>query len=284
MAKAGNRFIEAEAYRLAASLSFYGLSSMLPLLLVAFGAGDLVLGDSHDLRQQLISTLNVTDSPALRSLILDTVDGAGKAGERSAWSIGIGVFGALFGASGIFLELDASMGKLFRVTSAKLSVWGDIKLFLRERGVALLLVIGTCLLLLFGMVVLSAVELMAAQLRFPSQALPGVLTYLGTFVLTAGALSLCYRVVPAPRVSPACALYGGALAATLLALVRVPLSWGLTHLTSYSAYGVIGALLVLVTWFYVASSILLFGGALAAVLSETKRAAGGADTPQQGSP
>ncbi len=279
LVKAGSRFIDVEAYRLAASLSFYGLSSMLPLLLVAFGAGDLVLGDSHDLRQELISMLNVTDSPALRSLILDTVDGAGKARDRSSWSIGLGLFGAVFGASGIFLELDATMGKLFRVAPVKRSIGGEIKLFLRDRSVALVLVMGTCLLLLFGMVVLSALELVASQVRLPSDVWPGLLTYLGTFVLTATALTLCYRVLPAPRVGWGSALWGGALAATLLALVRWPLSWGLTQLTSYSTYGVIGALLVLVTWFYVANSILLLGAALTALLNETKSAAGAPSRP-----
>jgi len=275
MATAASRFVDAEAYRLAASLSFYGLSSMLPLLLVAFGAGDLVLSDSDALRQQLIGTLNVTDSPVLRSLILETVGGAGTAEVASGWSIAIGLFGAVFGASGIFLELDAALEKLFRVSPAQYSVWGSIKRFLRDRTHALLLVVGTCLLMLSGMVVLSAAEVLGSQVKLPSKLWPGALAYMGTFLLTGVAITLCYKVVPAPRVRIGCALIGGFVAATLITLVRFPLAWGVTHLTSYSAYGVIGAMLVLVTWFYVASSILLFGASLTAVLNETKRSAAG---------
>jgi uncharacterized BrkB/YihY/UPF0761 family membrane protein len=44
------------------------------------------------------------------------------------------------------------------------------------------------------------------------------------------------------------------------------------HLTSYAAYGVVGVLLLIMTWLYVASCILLFGAALASV-SNAKRSA-----------
>jgi membrane protein len=214
--------------------------------------------------------LNVTNSPALRELIVETLESVGKAQATTGWSIAIGAVGALFGASGIFMELDAAFEKIFLVKAKKRSIWGDIKRFLLDRGIALLLVLGTSATLLFGMVVLSAMELLASQIRFPSNALPGVLTYAGTLALTAIGLSLCYRVVPEPPVRFRSALAAGALAATLLALVRLPLSWALTHLTSYAAYGIIGAMLVLVTWFYVAGCILLFGAALTAVLDERR--------------
>ena len=264
-----DRFIDAEGYRLAASMSFYALGSLLPLLLLAMGVADALLGDSSALRQRLIGLLNVTNSQALRELIVSTLEGVKGSGERSTWGIALGLIGAAFGASGIFLELDAAMEKLFRVPPVRRSPLEHIKRFLLDRGAALLLVIGTCLLLLFGVVVLSSLELLATKLRLPSQSWPGTVTYLMTLGLLLAALTLCYRVVPQPRVSLRAALGGAAFAVFGLTLMRLPLAWAIEHLTSYSAYGVVGALLVLVTWFYVAGNILLLGAAVTASAWQT---------------
>jgi membrane protein len=266
-----DRFIDVEGYRLAASLSFYALSSLLPLLLLAAAAADIVLGDSNEVRQSLIGVLDVTDSPSLRELILGALEDAQGAGERSNVGIVVGLLGAIFGASGIFLELDTALEKLFRVPPVSRTVRQHVKRFLLDRGAALLLVIATCLLLLFGVLVLSTLELLATKLRVPSDTWPGALTYLGTIGLFMAALTLCYRVVPAPRVHWRSAFAGALLATVGLTLTRLPLGWAITNLTSYATYGVVGTLLVLVTWFYAAGNILLLGGAMAAQVNHSRR-------------
>lgn len=277
-----DRFIEGEAYRLAASLSFYALSSLLPLLLVALGVADALLGDSATFRQTLISMFDVTDSPTLRELILEALQSARGGSERSSWSIVLGLFGAALGASGIFLELDAAMEKLFRVAPVRRSPLGHVRRFLLDRGVALLLVIATSLLLLFGAVVLSSLELLATRLRIPSDAWPGALTYTATLALLTGALTLCYRVLPQPNVRLGAAFAGAAFATLGLTIARLPLTWGIAHLTSYATYGVVGALLVLVTWFYVAGCILLLGAALTARVNELRGHASAEDQRDYG--
>jgi uncharacterized BrkB/YihY/UPF0761 family membrane protein len=63
------------------------------------------------------------------------------------------------------------------------------------------------------------------------------------------------------------------VAALALLAARWPLTWAVVHLTSYAAYGVVGVLLLIMTWLYVASCILLFGAALAAVSNGQRPAA-----------
>jgi uncharacterized BrkB/YihY/UPF0761 family membrane protein len=157
------------------------------------------------------------------------------------------------------------------VAPVRRTAFEHVRHFLLDRGAALLLVIGTCLLLLFGALVLSSVELLASRLRLPAGTWPGTLTYLLTVALLVGALTLCFRILPGPRVPLRAALAGALVATFGLIVVRLPLTWAITHLTSYSTYGVIGALLVLVSWFYVASCVLLFGAALTARASTLRR-------------
>jgi membrane protein len=261
------RWSDAEAYRLSASLSFYALSSIFPLMLVAVSAGELVLGGSAEVRGTLISALDGTRSETVRGLLEDTLEGVQGAAARSHWGVIVGLLGALFGASGIFLELEAALNKLFQVPVVKQSFWQDVKTTLHERAAALGLVMVTCVVLLFGTFVLAGADVVAARLPGHLAALPGLFTNLASLLLTAAALALCYRVVPAITVHWTAAALGGLFAALGLVAARWPLTWAVVHLTSYAAYGIVGVLLLIMTWLYTAGCILLFGAAVAAVLN-----------------
>jgi membrane protein len=265
------RFVDAEAYRLSAALSFYALSSLFPLMLVAVSAGELVLGGSAEVRGTLISALDGTNSETVRGLLEDTLEGVQGAAARSHWGVIVGLVGAVFGASGIFLELEAALNKLFRVPLVKRSFWQEVKLTLHERAAALGLVVITSVVLLFGTFILAGADVVAARLPAHSAALPGLITNLASLLLTTAALTLCYRIVPGIPVRWPAAALGALLAALGLLLARWPLTWAVVHLTSYAAYGIVGVLLLIMTWLYVAGCILLFGAALAAVSNAERR-------------
>ena len=268
---------DAEAYRLSAALSFYALSSIFPLMLVAVSAGELVLGGSAEVRGTLISALDGTNSETVRGLLEDTLESVQGAAPRSHWGVVVGLLGAVFGASGIFLELETALNKLFRVPVVKRSFWQEVKATLHERAAALSLVMITSVVLLFGTFVLAGADVVATRLPTQSAALPGVITNLASLLLTVAALTLCYRVVPGMTVRWPAAALGALVAALALLAVRWPLTWAVVHLTSYAAYGVVGVLLLIMTWLYVASCILLFGAALAAVSNGPRPRAQSAD-------
>lgn len=262
---AGERFVDAEAYRLSASLSFYTLSSIFPLMLVAIGLAKFMVGDSESLQTSLISTLDATNSAAVHSLIRDTLAAIRESRNNDLWGVVIGSIAAVFGASGIFLELDAAMGKIFLVKHPYDSFWRSILKTLRERATALVLVIITSLLLLCGTLVLATVEAIISHIPIVERAFPGAFTEVGALGFTVIALCLCYKIVPGTPVRWIPALIGAATAGSMLHAIRWPLTFFLSHATNYSAYGVVGTLLLLLTWFYVTGCTLLFGASLTAV-------------------
>jgi membrane protein len=266
---AGTRFADAEAYRLAASLSFYALSSVFPLMLLAISLGKAVLGDSESLQSGLISALDATRSPALRSLLSDTLVSVREARESNVWSIAIGMVASIFAASGMFLELDAAMSKIFQVPRASLSFWKSIRVTLHDRLTALALVVVTSLLLLCGTLLLTAAEAVISHIPLLAGHFPGMLAKSTALALTVVALGLCYRIVPGVPVAWRAAWIGAFAAGVALHAVRWPLAFLLAHVTNYGAYGVVGTLLLLLTWLYVAGSILLFGAALTATAQGT---------------
>ncbi len=269
LVRAGDRFIDAEAYRLSASLSFYALSSIFPLMLLALSLGKLVLGDSPTLQNALISALNATHSAALRSLLEDTLRSLRGSDAGDVPSLVIGIVASVFAASGMFLELDAAMAKIFRVPEWSAAPWRSVRATIKVRATALLLVIFTSVLLLCGTVLLTAVEAVATQLPWFARRYPGAPTALAAVGLTVLTLGLCYRIVPDVRVPWRAAWLGSIIAGFALHAVRWPLGFVVAHVTNYSAYGVVGTLLLLLTWLYVASCILLYGAALAATARGT---------------
>lgn len=271
-------WVDAEAYRLSASLSFYALLSVFPLMLVAVSAGELLLGGSAEVRGTLISALDGTNSETVRGLLEDTLEGVQGAASRSHWGVIVGLLGAVFGASGIFLELEAALNKLFHVPPVKRTFWQEVKATLHERAAALGLVMITSVVLLFGTFVLTGADIVAEWFPARSAALPGLITNLTSLLLTAAALTLCFRVVPGTPVRWPAAALGAFVAAFALLAARWPLAWAVVHLTSYAAYGIVGVLLLIMTWLYTAGCILLFGAAIAAVFNGERRDARGQST------
>jgi membrane protein len=267
--RAAARFGEVDAHRLAAALAFYTLSAIFPLMLVAISIGKLALGDSPTLQNALVSALDATHSTAVRGLIEDTLTSLSKSHSESTWGIVLGSLGSLFAASGIFLELDSAIRKLFGLAAAEESFWRGLRRTAVERATALGLVIVTGLLLLCGSVLLGAVELVSAHFPRFGRVFPGVTSELVSMGFMGVALTLCYRVIPDVKVRWSAAA-SGAIAATLgLHLARWPLTFAALHITNYSAYGVLGTLLLLSTWFYLAGCILLFGAGLTAVYNQS---------------
>jgi len=270
----GKRWVDAEGYRLAASLSYYALFSAFPLILVAISVGEIVLGDSIDLKQSAIRVLNGSNSEAVRVILEETIVSAQGAADRTRWGLIVGIVVAAFGASSIFLELDGAFDKLFRVRTPDRTFLQNLRVLVVDRAAALALVALTSVLLLVVTIALSAVNVVisklpsAAALPLFATAAPRLAADFASVLVLGVALGLCYRMVPNLRVRWRAAWIGGFAASVLLYVVRWPFTLAVAHLTNYSAYGVVGALLLMLTWMYVAGSVLLFGGAIAAIENE----------------
>jgi membrane protein len=267
--KSVDRFSDSEAPRLAASLSYYAVFSLFPLLLVLGAVAESALGDSQALRDRVLRWAGGAGSSAMRSALEQTLADVARRGPSATTGIWLGLVGAMFGASGVFIELDAALKRIFHVRPRELSFLASVLQFLRERLVGFLVVIGTSVALLVTTVARGALELPTSV---PGAALLGnaLSLVLGGGALTGG-IALSYRLLPGTAV-PWLSAWKGALVASLaLHVIREPFAWFVVELTTYAAYGFIGAVLGILMWFQVAACLLLFGACVAAVSSEHAR-------------
>ncbi len=260
---AGEHWVDDEAYRLAASLSYYALFSIFPLLLLSATLFGIALGDDDSSRQRVVDFLSSSmRSPLVRSTLDSALSGMQKHSTARGFSLVFGLIGSLLGASGVFSELDTAFNRVWRVKNKPLHGVKQIVLgFLHDK------------LLSFGLVVLACAALVAAEVvsllawtlgsRLSEAVGAPWLLELATPIASAAlgliATTALFRIVPRLRVHVHDALAGSIVTVILLFLLKLVFAFYLSLFTGYAAYGVVGGMLALVTWIYIAALILLYG-------------------------
>src|SRR5580692_7504253 len=102
---AGVRWSDDQCYRLGASLSYYAVFSIFPLLLLCVTAVGYVMGHDESVRDRLLDYVSRSGAPEMRPLLDQTLTSMQT--HETARGVGalVGVVTLLFGASGVFSEL-----------------------------------------------------------------------------------------------------------------------------------------------------------------------------------
>ena len=263
IARAGHRWIDTESYRLAAALSYYALLSLVPLLLLALGLVEFVVGDSDELRMQLLRWTSASGSETIDSAIraaLSSLRGG------STWTIAVGAAGALIGASGVFAELDTAMNRVFRSESSTPTFKKALHGLFWDRLTAFAFV-GLTSMLVLAMAILGIAWDIAAQQHLPT--LVGrLVTGVASFALLGATMASSIHLIPARHVPWDAALRGALWGTTLLFLLRPLYGWFIVKTTDYAAYGALGAILSTLLWLLVVAMVFLFAASVSAAAAE----------------
>jgi membrane protein len=262
---AGSRFFAAGCTQHAAGIAYRVLFSLAPLAIVLVSVFGLVLQDD-ELRER------VTDS------VLDRlpVDPAGREDVESAIEAIASPTSAV-GLLGLLLFLWAAsgmMGSLRRGLEAAMAVERG-RPPIRAKLVDLVLVAGVALLVVLS-VALGAASEIAPRLWGDSagSAAPLLTSALSLLIWVSTALAL-YRFVPAAHLRFADALAGAVVTALLLLGLSLASDLVYARTTDWSViYGSLTSLLVFLYSVYLAASVLLLGGAVAAVWSDPPEPSG----------
>jgi|HubBroStandDraft_1064217.scaffolds.fasta_scaffold01911_1 membrane protein len=265
---AGARWADDSCYRLGASLSYYALYSIFPLLLLSVTAvGFFLSGD--DARQKILSSV-AAPSPDLRTLLDQTLQSMQS--HRTARGVGtvVGFVALLVGASGVFSELQSSLDLIWRieVRQAK-GIGATIVRAMTDKAAAFAVVVGAAIALLASLAISTTLQTIGNVGDSATARTAWQLVEAGaSFIFLTGLFAAIYRIVPRTDVKWR-DVFGGAIVTSLLfAGLKGLLAWYLAHVGSYAAYGAVGGVLGLLTWIYVASLILLYGAEFCRVYAE----------------
>jgi membrane protein len=265
------RWSDDQCLRLGASLSYFAVFSIFPLLLLCVTAMGFVMGHDATVRDRLLDYVSNSGAPEMRPLLDQTLTSMQTHERARGVGAVIGVLTLWFGASGVFSELEAALNIIWRVKSPESkSIWQSVLSLIKDKALSFLVVLGTAIALLLSLLVsaaLSAVDSTASEVVQSPYLWLLVEAGVSIALLTA-LFAAMYRMIPQTEIAWRDVVGGALLAAVLFTGLKRLLAWYLGHVGSYAAYGAVGGMLGLLAWIYLASLILFFGAEFTRVYAE----------------
>jgi YihY family inner membrane protein len=234
---------------LAASIAYYAFVSVLPLFVLAAVVATALGGPA--LRRAVVDLAGRYLLPVGQELVADAL--ANTAGQSGVTIVGLGLL--VWSSLKLFRGIDTAVARIYDTTPRG---------FLRSvrAGVTVLVAVGIGA---FGGVALVGI---VAVLDLPGISALAPVVF---FLVLVAALFPVYYLTPAVDVSIREALPGTLVGACCWTLLGTAFAFytAITAASSqFALYGVLGAVLLLVTWFYLAGLALLVGVTLNAVLAD----------------
>jgi membrane protein len=259
-----------DALRLGASLAYYTLFAIAPVLLVATGIAGLVF-NTDAVRGEIVNRLDHLVGREGAHAVLSLLDGASqrRAGILAAT---IGSVAFVVAATGAFLELQAALNTVWRVKS---NPGAHLKAFLIDRLRSFGLVVAIGFLLMVSLAVTAALAAFSAWLSRHSSSVP--LVWSGVQVLvsligTTSLFALLYRVLPDVHLGWRDVTTGAFVTAVLFTLGQQLIGLYLGQSSMASSYGAAGSVMILLLWVYYSCQILLLGAEFTRVYAEHRGA------------
>jgi len=247
---------EDEAPRMGASLAYYALFSLAPLLVIVIAiVGFVYEGDTVGQIQRQVQSLVGADAAKTIAMAI-----------HNAATFGHGIIATIvsfvvlsLGATGVFSELHTAMNKIWKVRRPK---YGFIFGVLKDKFASFTMVLAIAFLLLVSMI-LSAV--LSAVTAYFSYLLPGAdfLWHVADLVVSFGVVTLLFallfRYVPDERVTWGDVWIGAVATAFLFDIGKFLIGLYIGKSSIGSTFGAAGSVVVILAWVYYSSQLIFLG-------------------------
>lgn len=253
----GAKWSDHNAPRLGASLAYYTLLSMAPLLVLVIYICGRVLSQTtaeQDLLDQVRALAGYSSAKTVQTLIENTHHASGSLATS------IAVITSLFGASGVFVELRDSLNTIWDAPPRPSSTWRDL---IWQRVFSFGMVIALGLLLLISLLISAAVTLIekffGGFVPFHFAVFSEIANFLISLVAISTLFALIFKFVPDVPIRWHEVTIGAAFTAVLFIMGKALLALYIGTAGVGSTYGAAGSLVALVAWVYYSAQIFFFG-------------------------
>ena len=265
-------WLDDDAPQLGAALAYYSVFSLAPMVLLLIAViGILFRNDPVGAWSRITEQMSYfLDKSAIE--MVQQIARQVATPTKSALGGTIGFALALFGASGVFGQLQAALNTIWGVKAKPgRSIWR----FVRSRFLSFALIAGIGFLLLVSLVIETGIKALSHYLQ---SMLPGALTVIVPVYLTfdlvivTAVFTMIFKILPNATTRWRDVWIGAVLTAILFLIGKWALGIYLGSGTAASAYGAASSLITLLLWIYYSSQILLFGAEFTQVYARTCRA------------
>jgi membrane protein len=260
-------FINDNGLKLSASLAYYTVFSIAPLLILVISLAGLFMTPDVAAGKLYPQIAHYVGSQAALQIqqILKNLQLAGK----SVTAVVVGVITLLLGASSIFIEIQDSLNIIWRVKAKPKRGW--LKL-VQNRFLSFSLIVGLGFLLLASLVINL---LMNALSNWVERFLHTITTLLIkginlgiTFIIITVLFGIIFKVLPDVKIKWRDVRSGAIFTAILFMIGQYAINVYIQYTAKSSAYGAAGSILVILVWIYYTAAILYIGAEYTQVYAE----------------
>ncbi|MEO6348629.1 MAG: YihY/virulence factor BrkB family protein [Aquaticitalea sp.] len=247
-----------DPWRMSAVVAYYAVLALPGLLVILINLVGSVWGPeivTGQLNSQLTTAVGVDAAQSILEMIKDTQDA-----QSNIISTIIGIATLIFGATGVFYQLQVSLNQIWKVE--EISTFSFKKILTdRAKSFAFILVIGFLLLVSFVVTTLISTLTDYIKSMFPDIIL--YLLYLVNFILSVGIIStlfaLMFQYMPDTKIRWKTVWIGAILTALLFVLGEFLLGLYFGKSNPGSTYGAAGSIVLVLLWVSYSSLIFFFG-------------------------
>jgi membrane protein len=260
-------WMDADGLRMSAAMSFYGVLSLAPLLVLLVA----VLGwwlDRSYIETGLVQQIGGVIGEQGAQLIKQALASAKKPSDGLLASA-IAFVLLLSGATGVFAELQDAFERLWRHDTGvepEQKWWYSASL--RLRGIAYILAFGFLLMVSLAISAILSFVTTWAGAYMPLERIAVAVNELVSIGFSTVLFVALMRMSAGPKPSLRYLVMGGIAGGILFALGKYLMAIYLSTAAVVSAYGAAGSLVVLLMWIYFSSAVLLLSASVARALSD----------------
>ena len=257
-----------KASSLAASLAFYTILSLAPILVIVIAIAGLAFGETA-VREEIVNAIQSLVGRDGADAIRLVMENAARPGH-SILAATVGIITLLFGASGVFIQLKDSLNTIWDV---KLRPGRGISGTIRDYFFSFGMIVGIGFLLLASLVVSAALSAFGTFLGEYIQAneiLLRAINFIISFAVITFLFALIYKVIPDAEIAWSDVWIGAGVTSLLFTVGKFLIGLYLGHSSVGSAYGAAGSLVILMIWVYYSAQVFLLGAEFTQVYAERR--------------
>jgi membrane protein len=249
---------KADPFRQSATVAYYAIFSIPALLVIVISFAGFVFGEEAvrgEINKQIGSMMGPDTAKAIEEVVAKTGES-----KRSVWAAVIGFAVLVFGATGVFTQLQIVLDMIWEVKpSAKKPLLKSLK----DRLFSFGLILSIGFLLLVSLLLSTFLAAIGDKLMMSiSESLVIAFKALN-FVLSIGVITvlfaLMYKILPDVKIKWRDIWVGALITALLFTLGKWGLAYYFGKAEPASAYGAAGSIVLMMLWVSYSSMIVFFG-------------------------
>jgi len=261
-------FSDDKGLKLSASLAYYTIFSIGPLLLLLMSVVTIIYGQSASIEGKIFGQMRSLLGTSAARQIEDIIRNLQFSG-KTHFALIISIITLLIGATSLFIEIQDSLNMIWKLKAKPKKGWVA---FLKNRLLSSSLIISLGFLLIVTLLVNGAIEVLMGRLAMVLGSATTIIMMVINLVITFGVITVLFAIIfkflPDARIRWRYVRTGAIFTAVLFMVGRYLIGLYIQKTGTESTYGAAGAIVILLIWIYYSSVILYLGAEFTQVYTD----------------